>query len=287
MQPTPRSPDVDPLVQAEARTAPSGFGGSLHPCRSRRRRISRGARFGRPEGPPNVAFAPSGRSEDHPRFATLHRHDPKAAVRFALASFGAPESALPFAPFQPNRLGRRLALRGLLHPAHPKAHRISLRSASLARRPALLPGSVVGAGRDHPKSLSSPGHRRPTKTSCRNILASFSSFPAPARFPGCPVSPAVFREQPWQICRKARPSCSAHQVYRPTGSLARAGPASTGADVPLRNCAPHPRDRTAFSKIKFLRSPPISRLAAFVLDVMKVSSNGVCANSKMMCLTCG
>ena len=79
----------------------------------------------------------------------------------------------------------------------------------LTRRPTRLHGSVVGAGRDHPKSLSIPGHRRPTKTDAE---ASSFVLVAPAPFlsrrltgltGGSPLQPMI-------AVRRLRP-CSGHR----------------------------------------------------------------------------
>jgi hypothetical protein len=84
LQPTPLSPDFDPLGFPEGWPAPSGFGGSLHPCCSEeRRQVSRFCSVAWPEGQRNSAVslgsdrpktlfaspAPPELSEDHSCFA--------------------------------------------------------------------------------------------------------------------------------------------------------------------------------------------------------------------------
>lgn len=165
MRPTPLSPDFDPLGFPEGRPAPSGFGGSLHPCCSEeRRQVSRVARFRRPEGPRNSAVS---LRPDDPKtiLASPAPHGkPESRSCFAVALVGSSEDS-PSAARSALTARRRFQRHDLLHPDHPKAIRISRRSTSLIRRSTKLSDSVVGAGRDHPKSLSIPGHRRPHKVS--------------------------------------------------------------------------------------------------------------------------
>jgi hypothetical protein len=108
--------------------------------------------FEPPEGVSNSAVAPL-----------------KPSARTSCASLALPKvpesiSRIAFASPAPTR--RRL--------------RMSLRSTRLARRPPLLSGPVVGAGRDPPKSLSCPGRRRPHKVSVPKyfLLASTASVPS-------------------------------------------------------------------------------------------------------------
>jgi hypothetical protein len=97
LQPTPLSPDFDPLGFPEGWPAPSGFGGSLHPCCSEeRRQVSRFCSVAWPEGQRNSAVslgsdrpktlfaspAPPERSEDHSCFAVAPARFRPKTLRF-------------------------------------------------------------------------------------------------------------------------------------------------------------------------------------------------------------
>jgi hypothetical protein len=189
LRPTPLSPDFDPLASSRSST-PRHL---VSAARYIRAAPKNGARFRgllgcvgpkayatfavslRPNDPKTILASPAPPewSEDHSCFAAAlagsSENSPSAARSALIAR-------------------RRFQHHDLLHPDHPKATRISRRSTSLIRRSTKLSGSVVGAGRDHPKSLSIPGRRRPHKASMPKhlLLASLPRLLPASPFDGRP-----------------------------------------------------------------------------------------------------
>jgi len=134
---------------------------------------------------------------------------PEGISSAALARFRSPESNFPFAPI---RLNRPKAIRPsrLLHPVRPKALRISLRSASLTRRPALLSGS---GRRGRARSSEDSQHSRPPAAyeEMKPKLPSFVSLPRLL----LPSPVARFRQ---------RYSAATHEWIRPKASPFMSGP---------------------------------------------------------------
>jgi len=183
-------------------------------------------------------FAPLRSSEDSLRFARSTDR-PEGLSCFAVAPARFRPKALRFrrlAPLDPPEGTSSFAICST-----PKTRRLPesrIRSVGLIRRSTRLPGSVVGAGRDHPKSLSIPGHRRPYEEPSRSYLLRI-----------------------WNI----GDACS--------GLLACAiRPGSAGADVPPSKPSSFPCGPACFSKLKSLNKLPISRQAVQLPDVMKLSS---------------
>ena len=216
LRPTPLSPDFDPLA-SRGRPAPSGFGGSLHPAAPEAAAPGFAGLLG------CVARRPA-------QLRVFPRRSSEDALRFARSTDG--PKAIPLR----GRLGRfvrRRSFRGSLRSIRPKAFRASrfapprkpesflnlAPSASLVRRPTRFPVSVVGAGRDHPKSLSIPGHRRPTKANAEasSFVCHLGTFPV-SPFDGLDprIAAATHDRPPEDFLIMFGP-----QLHRPTVSLAR------------------------------------------------------------------
>lgn len=255
--------------------APSGFGGSLHPCCSEeRRQVSRFCSVARPEGQRNSAVLRPSRHPKTPFASPAPRTGPKAIPFRGCPGRSSSEDA-PFRRLAP--LDSPEGAPSIAICSTPKARRLSesrIRSIGLIQRSTRLHGSVVGAGRDHPKSLSIPDHRRPTKTMAEAVLfvlVTPGTFPV-APFDGLDRRLAVATDDlPSEDIR----SSAGHQKHCPTVSLARSYRAQRGLMSHLRNHRPFLAVGVCFSKLKSLNFLPISRRTALVPDVMKLSSNPI------------
>lgn len=221
MRPTPLSPDFDPLGFPEGRPAPSGFGGSLHPCCSR----TSGARFRGLLGcvaqrPAQLrGFAPLEASEDACRFA-----------RSTDMPEGGPVSRSPWPVFVRGRSVPRLA------PPHPPEG-----ASSFAIAP---PESPRAFRISHPVRRFDP--KIHLTIQCRSsgpgaIIRRVSAFPATGGLRRLWSKPLPSLRSPRHLSQVApfngldrrlaaathdrpsedRRSCSGHQMRRPIGSLAR------------------------------------------------------------------
>ena len=138
-------------------------------------------------------FAPFGSSCDVPRFATVSAEPPEGI------------SPVPACAARPARKPPWRRSRSVRF--DPKAHQN-------------VPGSVVGAGRDHPKSLSIPGHRRPTKIHAEaSIFVFVASLPFPS--PRLPGSMSGVPLQPMVIPPKGFLSMFGRQMHGPAVALSR------------------------------------------------------------------
>lgn len=303
LPPTPLSPDFDPLASAEAHAALSGFGGSLRSCC--------------PKTAPSFAVSLHSTVPKIPgisRFARLR--SPCGALCFAPFRSNCPKALLPsrFAPSpQPEGSGnvafrsvrivwRRSSLRAV--PAEPPegTSPIAVRSARPARKPPWhrihsarfgpkvhqsVAGRSSAAGRDHPKSLSNPNHRRPSTIQCRSIRSSLRCL---GTLPFSPVSRFERRRSAAthdSSARRHHHRVSVRQIRGPAVALARSFRTQQSCRPNLETACPHLADRTRLSKIKFLNFLPISRRTALVLDVMMLSPNPSRTKHETACRPCG
>ena len=183
---------------------------------------------------------------------------------------------------------RHFVHRSLLYPAGPKAALISLRSAQFDPKVhQSIPVSVVGAGCDHPKSLSNPSHRRPTKILCRSILSSF------CRLGALPISPVARLDEQRSAAtrdhstRRLPARVSERQSHCPAVAFARSCRTQRGLSSLLRNRRPHLADRIRASKTKSLNDLPISRRTTLGLDVMMLSPKPSRTKQETLGLPCG
>jgi hypothetical protein len=127
--------------------------------------------------------------------------------------------------------------------------------------PTRLCGSVVGAGRDHPKSLSIPGHRRPTKS---NAEASFfASVTSPL--------------QPMTVRPKTFDHVSGHQCASSDRLACAILSGSAGADVPTSNSSSSPCGSDPDLEDQVLEQSADFSANRLSLDVMKLSLIPICA----------
>ena len=228
LPPTPLSPDFDPLASSRS-SRPRHLVSAARYVRAarRRRQVSRVARLGRPEGPPNSAVS--------------LRPDRPQTFLASLAPRKRPESLLPLR----DRLGRfirRLAVRGSLRPNHPKALPAS-RSAP--------PRSPEGDPNLAPVQRSA---RKPTDLPVRSsgpgaIIRRVSASRPPAASPGGTPK---------------HPSARLRAIgANPTMPLARRCRAQRGpmSHPPYRSAALR---RFAIRRIKPLNTLPVSRRTVMV-----------------------
>jgi hypothetical protein len=96
LQPTPLSPDFDPLGFPEGRPAPSGFGGSLHPCCSEeRRQVSRLLGCVGPKAHATLRFCSVRMIRRPSSLRPLHANGPKAFSASRLLWSVRPKTPLP------------------------------------------------------------------------------------------------------------------------------------------------------------------------------------------------
>jgi hypothetical protein len=239
-----------------------------------RRRVSQGCSVAWPEGQRNSAVS---LRSDRPKtfFASPAPPErPEDHSCFAIALAGLRPKTLRSAARSTRSARRHIQLCDC---STPKARRLPESRTvppSLTRRSTRLSGSVVGAGRDHPKSLSNPGHRRPTKGNAE--ASSFASVtPAPflsRRLTGLTGGSPL---QPMTVRPKTIDHVRAISVHRPIVSLARSFRDQRGLMSHLRNHRPFLAVRVCFSKLKSLNNLPIPRRERLSLDVMKLSPNRV------------
>jgi hypothetical protein len=142
--------------------------------------------------------------------------------------------------------------------------------------PTRLSGSVVGAGRDHPKSLSIPGHRRPTKSNAEaSFFASVTSAPFLSRrltglTGGSPLQPMTIRP-------KTSDHVLGHQCASSDRLACAIHPGSAGADVPTSNSSSSPCGSDPDLEDQVLEQSADFSANRLSLDVMKLSLNPICA----------
>jgi hypothetical protein len=261
LRPTPLSPDFDPLG-SPVRVGPRHLVSAARYIRAAPKSGARFRGFARLRDP-KVHATPRFRSVRMIRkpssLRPLHKKLPEGLLSLR-GRFGRFVRRLPFRrSLRSNRPKAPQASR-LLHPDHPKAIRISRRSTRSARKPTERSGSVVGAGRDHPKSLSIPGHRRPHKVSMPKhlLLASLPRLLPASPFDGCPQRASAATHD--RFARRHADRVAGHQccVVRPARlrapDRAQRGLMSQPRNHRLRLAAP-----ITLSKIKFLNNLPIAR----------------------------